>query len=95
MGALDGLSAIHTSIFNALEFPATQVPIGLDEVGMPVGIQVAAARHQDDLCLAVAEGLAPIALPFVPKDPVRQSHRLNLLWRSHEAWPKRKEASRA
>ncbi|XP_055918796.1 fatty-acid amide hydrolase 2-A [Eupeodes corollae] len=47
----------YFSIFNVLRVPATQVPMGLDSKGMPLGIQVVAAKNCDRLCLAVAEEL--------------------------------------
>ncbi|HVJ91964.1 MAG TPA: amidase, partial [Labilithrix sp.] len=42
------------AIFNVLEMPVTQVPMGLDEQGLPLGVQVAAANHNDTLTIAVA-----------------------------------------
>lgn len=47
----------HTGLFNALNLPATQVPLGLSAQGIPLGIQVVANRHNDHLCLAVAREL--------------------------------------
>jgi len=47
----------YFSIFNVLHVPVTQVPMGLDANGMPMGIQVVAAEMNDRLCLAVAEEL--------------------------------------
>lgn len=41
-------------LFNALKFPVSQVPMGLDENGLPVGVQVVAAPYNDNLCIAVA-----------------------------------------
>ncbi|CAN7941135.1 unnamed protein product, partial [Ixodes hexagonus] len=43
-----------TYAFNLLGFPSTACPVTLDARGMPLGVQVAAARGQDRLCLAVA-----------------------------------------
>lgn len=42
-------------LFNVLHVPATQVPLGLDPDGLPLGIQVVASRRRDRHCLAVAE----------------------------------------
>lgn len=42
---------------NTLKCPATQVPLGRNEEGLPVGIQVLAAPYNDALCLAVAKYL--------------------------------------
>uniref|UniRef100_A0A1B0C2K6 Uncharacterized protein n=1 Tax=Glossina palpalis gambiensis TaxID=67801 RepID=A0A1B0C2K6_9MUSC len=44
----------YFSIFNVLQTPTTQVPMGLDSNGMPMGIQVVANEMNDRLCLAVA-----------------------------------------
>ena len=46
-----------TCIFNYLEFPVLQVPLGLNEDKLPLGVQVVADHHQDHLCLAVGEFL--------------------------------------
>ncbi|XP_075145388.1 fatty-acid amide hydrolase 2 [Haematobia irritans] len=47
----------YFSIFNVLHCPVTQVPMGLDSKGLPLGIQVVANDMNDRLCLAVAEEL--------------------------------------
>jgi fatty acid amide hydrolase 2 len=47
----------YWSLLNVLHLPATQVPLGLNSQGLPLGIQVVAAKNQDRLCLAVAEEL--------------------------------------
>jgi fatty acid amide hydrolase 2 len=45
---------IYTAIFNAMEVPVTQVPMGLNSGGLPVGVQAAAAHGRDHLAVAVA-----------------------------------------
>lgn len=47
----------YFSIFNVLQVPVTQVPLGLDASGLPLGIQVVANNMNDRYCLAVAEEL--------------------------------------
>ncbi|XP_011203026.2 fatty-acid amide hydrolase 2 [Bactrocera dorsalis] len=47
----------YFSIFNVLHVPVTQVPMGLDSRGMPMGIQVVASEMNDRLCLHVAKEL--------------------------------------
>jgi fatty acid amide hydrolase 2 len=44
----------YTAVFNVLEFPATQVPTGLDARGLPTGVQVVARRGNDHLTIAAA-----------------------------------------
>ncbi|XP_018576559.1 fatty-acid amide hydrolase 2-A-like [Anoplophora glabripennis] len=53
------------AIWNVLKFPVTQVPMGLKN-GLPVGIQVVAAPHQDHLCIAVAGELEKAFGGYVP-----------------------------
>ncbi|MDB4997621.1 MAG: hypothetical protein JWM74_5053 [Myxococcaceae bacterium] len=48
---------MYTAIFNALEMPATQVPLGLDPRGLPLGVQVAALPGNDHLTIAAALAL--------------------------------------
>ena len=43
-----------TALFNLLRMPATEVPLGLDEKGLPLGVQVAAAADRDHVSIAVA-----------------------------------------
>ncbi|MFI0239019.1 amidase [Streptomyces sp. NPDC016845] len=43
--------------FNMTQQPAGTVPVGLDQ-GLPVGLQVVAARHRDDLVLRVAHAVS-------------------------------------
>jgi fatty acid amide hydrolase 2 len=45
---------IYTGIINVLELPATQVPLGLDDGGLPLGVQVVAARGRDHVAVRVA-----------------------------------------
>lgn len=48
---------VNTAVVNALELPATQVPMGLDRRGLPVGVQVVAAHGRDHVTIAVAQAL--------------------------------------
>ena len=41
-------------VFNLGGVPVTQVPLGLDRRGLPLGVQVAAGHGRDDLAIAVA-----------------------------------------
>jgi fatty acid amide hydrolase 2 len=68
------LAWVYTAIWNALELPATQVPLGLDARGLPLGVQVVGGRGQDHVTIAVAVALEralggwvpPAALPPLP-----------------------------
>lgn len=53
-------------IWNALQMPVTQVPLGLGGDGLPLGIQVVAAPYQDHLCIAVAKELERAFGGYVP-----------------------------
>lgn len=44
----------YTAIFNVMQMPATQVPLGLDAGGVPLGVQVAAPRFADHVTIAIA-----------------------------------------
>ena len=48
---------LFTAVFNLVGFPVTQVPVGFDHQGLPIGIQVVAKRGKDHLTLAVAEAI--------------------------------------
>lgn len=48
---------MYAMIFNTLQLPSTNIPIGLNREGLPIGIQIIAGEKQDRLCLAVAKAL--------------------------------------
>jgi fatty acid amide hydrolase 2 len=56
----------YCAIFNVLELPVTQVPLGLDARGLPLGVQVAAAHGNDHLTIAVALALEKDLGGWVP-----------------------------
>ncbi len=43
-----------TALFNMIGLPVTQVPLGLNDAGLPLGVQVAAGRDRDHVAIAVA-----------------------------------------
>jgi fatty acid amide hydrolase 2 len=45
---------VFMGILNILELPVTQVPLGLDEEGLPLGVQVASVPGNDHVTIAVA-----------------------------------------
>ena len=47
----------YTAILNVIEVPVTQVPLGMDRLKLPLGIQVAAGHGQDHMTIAVAKML--------------------------------------
>ncbi len=53
-------------IFNALETPVTQVPLGLGQEGLPLGVQVIAPRGQDHRSIAVAMALERALGGWIP-----------------------------
>ncbi|KAJ1932366.1 Fatty-acid amide hydrolase 2, partial [Linderina pennispora] len=48
---------IYTGAFNVLGYPSTQVPLGLSEDGLPLGVQVVAKNGEDLKTIAVALAL--------------------------------------
>ena len=54
------------ALWNALKFPVTQVPLGLNSAGLPVGLQVVSLPNRDRLCLAVARELEKTFGGYVP-----------------------------
>ena len=53
----DATIATNTPELNATGHPAVSVPLGLDDVGVPFGLQIVAPRFADGLALGVAEAL--------------------------------------
>ncbi|NKC30649.1 amidase [Falsiroseomonas selenitidurans] len=68
-----------TFAFNLTRQPAIAVPIGLDEEGMPRGVQVAAALYRDDLAFRAARALERAAsLPLAnPEETGQMRAKLN------------------
>jgi len=48
---------MFTGLFNAFEFPSTQVPLGLNDKGLPIGLQVISRPGNDKITIAVALAL--------------------------------------
>jgi fatty acid amide hydrolase 2 len=59
------------AIFNLLGLPATAVPLGLGELGLPLGVQVAAGRDRDHVSIAVALELERAFGGWVPPESAR------------------------
>lgn len=61
------LDSCFTSIWNAMEFPSTAVPLGLHK-GLPVGVQIVSLPGNDELTISVATQMAKagVARCFVP-----------------------------
>lgn len=49
---------VYTAIFNVMQLPSTQIPLGLNSEGLPLGVQIVARHGNDHLTLAVAEYLS-------------------------------------
>ncbi len=61
-----------TALFNLLGLPVTEVPLGLNEQGLPLGVQVAAGLDRDHVAIAVAIELERAFGGWVPPDPSRR-----------------------
>jgi fatty acid amide hydrolase 2 len=53
-------------VFNLTGLPVTQVPLGLNDDGLPLGVQVAAARGGDHRTIAVARELERVFGGWTP-----------------------------
>ncbi|MFT5680887.1 MAG: fatty acid amide hydrolase 2 [Myxococcota bacterium] len=60
------ISWIYTAILNVMELPVTQVPLGLDGKGMPLGVQVVGAHGADHRTIAAALALEADLGGWVP-----------------------------
>jgi fatty acid amide hydrolase 2 len=61
------LDFAYTAIFNVLENPVTQVPLGLDAAtALPLGVQVVARHGEDHVAIAVANELEALVGGWVP-----------------------------
>ncbi|MCB9785328.1 MAG: amidase [Deltaproteobacteria bacterium] len=59
---------VYTAILNVVELPVTQVPLGLDGGGLPLGVQVAGVHGDDHVTIAVARALEEDLGGWVPPD---------------------------
>lgn len=57
---------VYTAIWNVLEFPVTQVPLGLGKNGLPLGVQAVGAPGCDHVTIAVALELERALGGWVP-----------------------------
>jgi fatty acid amide hydrolase 2 len=55
-------------VFNLAGIPVTQVPMGLNEKGLPLGVQVAAGPKRDHVTVAVALELERVFGGWVPPE---------------------------
>lgn len=60
-------AAMPAIVFNAVGFPALAVPMGTDEAGLPVGVQLVARPYEDELLLEVGKRLEQARGPL--KEP--------------------------
>jgi fatty acid amide hydrolase 2 len=57
---------VFTMLFNVMGFPVTQVPLGLNDDGIPIGVQVASIHGHDHVTIAVAQELERAFGGWVP-----------------------------
>ena len=56
--------------FNMTQQPAASLPCGVDADGLPIGLQLVAARHADEMVLRAAHALYEAGVAGVPEPPV-------------------------
>lgn len=64
--------ATNTAVFNMFGMPATQVPLGLTDDGLPLGVQVVAAPGHDHVSIAAALELERAAGGWIDPQNARQ-----------------------
>ena len=64
----------YTAIFNVMELPVTQVPLGLDRQGLPLGVQIAARHSNDHLTIGVARHLERAFGGWIPPPSCFRRH---------------------
>ncbi len=57
---------VYTAILNMMEMPVTEVPLGLNAEGLPLGVQVASVHGNDHVTIAVALELEKAFGGWVP-----------------------------
>ncbi|MBI4508268.1 MAG: amidase [Deltaproteobacteria bacterium] len=57
---------VYTAVLNVMELPVTQVPLGLNGAGLPLGVQVVATHGNDHVTIAVAMALEQAFGGWVP-----------------------------
>jgi fatty acid amide hydrolase 2 len=63
---LTPLDWLYTAVWNVLELPVTQVPLGLNAQGIPLGVQVVGHHRADHVTIAVAQALEADLGGWVP-----------------------------
>ncbi|MQS06494.1 amidase [Streptomyces alkaliphilus] len=56
--------------FNMTQQPAASLPFGADDEGLPIGVQLVAARHEDALVLRTAHAMELAGAPRLPPPPL-------------------------
>jgi amidase len=67
---LNNMAWTYMAVVSGL--PATAVPVGLSDSGLPVGIQIVGARFEDRTTLAFARGLSELIGGFIAPPDYRQ-----------------------
>ncbi len=57
---------VYTGIINVMELPSTQVPLGLNAEGLPLGVQVVGLHGHDHVTIRVAQELERAFGGWVP-----------------------------
>jgi fatty acid amide hydrolase 2 len=57
---------VYTAIMNVMEVPVTQVPLGLNDQGLPLGVQVVGVHGNDHITIATAMALEKDLGGWVP-----------------------------
>ncbi|XP_067136988.1 fatty-acid amide hydrolase 2-like [Centruroides vittatus] len=67
---LKPMGIYYTCLFNALGLPVTQCPLGLNNTGLPLGVQIVSGMYNDHLSMAVAVDLEKAFGGWVSPSPI-------------------------
>ncbi|XP_066993843.2 fatty-acid amide hydrolase 2 [Anabrus simplex] len=65
-------NSVYSAVFNTLELPATNCPVGLTKNGLPISIQIIAAPYQDRLSILLAQELEVAFGGWVPPPEIHR-----------------------
>jgi len=89
MPCFTGFNFAYTAIWNIIGVPVTQVPMGLDKNGLPLGLQIIGGPNRDRLTIAVARALEKEFGGWVDPEEKYKMYKHETMPRALQLAPKR------